>query len=64
MIVAHQDTAGLLRELLAVNPFAPARCKPLRGFGGVTARLSRAREAAMSFKAIPTRFNHKGWKSY
>lgn len=51
MIAAYQGKVDCCAtELLAVNPFAPPRRKPLRGFGGVTARLGRARNAAMPFK--------------
>jgi hypothetical protein len=60
MIAAyHGKTDYSAAELLAVNPFAPA-CKPLRCFGGVTARLDRARGAAIALRAIPIRFHHKG----
>jgi hypothetical protein len=49
-----------LRELLAVNPFAPAVQTAARGFGGVTARLSpRKRMAGMPFKAFRIRFDHR-----
>jgi hypothetical protein len=60
MIAAYHGKAdGCAAGVLAVNPFAPRR-KPLRGFGGVTARLGRAKDAAMPFKAMSIRFDHGG----
>jgi hypothetical protein len=46
----HGDADGSAAEVLAVNPFAPT-AQPLCGFGGMTARLGRAKDAAMPFKA-------------
>jgi hypothetical protein len=43
MIVAHQDTADCCASSSPSTPLH-LRCKPLRGFGGVTARLSRAKD--------------------
>jgi hypothetical protein len=42
------------------SPSTPLRLgrKPLRGFGGVTARLGRAEDAAMPFKAMSIRFDN------
>jgi hypothetical protein len=60
MITAyHAKADGSTAEVLAVNPFALQR-KPLRGFGGMTARLGRARNAAMPFKAMSIGFDHGG----
>jgi hypothetical protein len=44
------------------SPSTPLRLwrKPLRGFGGMTARLDRAKDAAMPFKARCIRFDHGG----
>jgi hypothetical protein len=47
-------------ELLAVNPFAPTAQTRCRGFGGVTARLGRAQDAAMTYKAMSIGFDHGG----
>jgi hypothetical protein len=64
MIAAyHGKTDYSAAELLAVNPFAPA-CKPLRGFGGVTACLGRARDAPMPFKANPYTLPSQRMKSH
>jgi len=62
MIAAYQGTAD---SCASSSPSTPLhlRCKPLRGFGGVTARLNRARDAAMPFMAIPIRSDHRGTKS-
>jgi hypothetical protein len=60
MIAAYHGKADCCAaELLAVNPFAPAG-KPLRGFGGVTARLGRTGDAAIRFNANPIGFDHGG----
>jgi hypothetical protein len=60
MIAAYHDSAdGCAPEVLVVNPLRLWR-KPLRGFGGVTARLGRAQDAAMPFKANPICFDHGG----
>ena len=44
------------------SPSTPLRLwrKPLRGFGGVTARLGRASNAAMPFKTTSIRFDNGG----
>ena len=42
----HGNTDGSAAEVLAVNPLRLQR-KPLCGFGGMTARLGRAKDAAM-----------------
>jgi hypothetical protein len=40
MITAYHGKAdGSAAEVLAVNPFCALRRQPLRGFGGMTARL-------------------------
>jgi hypothetical protein len=61
MIVAYQGKADYPAAELS-SPSTPLhlRCKPLRGFGGMTARLGRARDAAMPFKATPIHFDHRG----
>jgi len=55
----HGNADGSAAEVLAVNPFAPGR-KPLRGFGGMTARLGRAQDTAMPFRATSIRFDNGG----
>ena len=59
MIAAYQGTAD---SCASSSPSTPLhlRCKPLRGFGGVTARLGRAQDAAMPFKAMSICFDHGG----
>jgi hypothetical protein len=44
------------------SPSTPLRLqrKPLRGFGGMTAQLDRAKDAAMPFKANPIGFDNGG----
>jgi hypothetical protein len=60
MIAAYHGKAnGSAARVHAVNPLRLRR-KPLRGFGGMTARLGRARDAAMPFKAMCIRFDHGG----
>ena len=59
MIVAYQGMTDYCASSSQSTPLH-LRCKPLRGFGGLTARLSRAINAAMPFKAVPTGFDHKG----
>jgi len=51
MIAAYHGKTCCTAEILAVNPLRLRR-KPLRGFGGMTARLGRASNAAMPFKAM------------
>jgi len=59
MIAAYQDKADRCARSSPSTPLHLRR-KPLRGFGGMTARPSRARNAAMTFKAKSTRFDHRG----
>jgi len=60
MIAAYHGKAdGCAAES---SPSTPLRLwrKPLRGFGGMTARLGRAKDAAMPFKANPICVDHGG----
>jgi hypothetical protein len=60
MIAAyHAKANGSATKVLAINPFAPT-AQTARGFGGVTARLGRAQDAAMPIKANPIRFDNGG----
>jgi hypothetical protein len=60
MIAAYHGNADVPRS--EPSPSTPLRLqrKPLRGFGGVTARLGRAKYAAMPFKAMFICFDHRG----
>jgi len=59
MIATYQGTADFCASSSPSTPLH-LRCKPLRGFGGVTARHSRARNATMPFRAILIRSDHRG----
>jgi hypothetical protein len=52
MIAAYQTRAD---SCASSSPSTPLhlRCKPLRGFGGVTARLSRARDGLHVLQGNP-----------
>ena len=61
MIAAYHGKAdGSAAEVLAVNPFAPVAQTACAASGGMTARLGRAQDAAMPFKANPICFDHGG----
>jgi hypothetical protein len=53
MIAAYQGKAD--GSAGRASPSTPLRLwrKPLRGFGGMTAQLDRAKDAAMPFEANP-----------
>ena len=60
MIAAYHGKAdGSSAESSPSTPLRLRR-KPLRGFGGMTAQLGRAQDAAMPFKAMWIRFNNAG----
>jgi hypothetical protein len=52
MITAYQGTADLARAPRG-QPLCTWRCKPLRGFGGVTARLCCAKDGRHALQGIP-----------
>ena len=52
MIATYQGTADFCASSSPSTPLH-LRCKPLRGFGGVTARLSRARNNRHALQGIP-----------
>jgi len=62
MITAYHGKAdGSAAEVLAVNPFCALRRQPLRGFGGMTARLGPAHKMPpLPFKAMSICFDHGG----
>jgi hypothetical protein len=60
MITAyHSMTDYAAAELLAVNPLH-LWCKPLRGFGGVTARLGRVRNLRHALQGLPSISYYRG----
>jgi hypothetical protein len=62
MIAAYHGKDGLFRGPRS-SPSTPLRLPAQTrcvGFGGVTARLGRAKDAGMPFKAMPMCFDHGG----
>jgi len=60
MIAAYQGKADGCAAKTSPSTPLRLRRKPLRGFGGVTARLGRTRNAAMPFMANPICFDYGG----